>query len=419
MQVSENKQNRRYLLILIISTLGILYLLIQALTMFLGVVVSMFVQQGDRAQLMPMGTLAWTSLLLSLLLVPILFFSLKYWKGQPIPHWADISKTSLRKWVIGMVVPWLLLVLLGYWLVGKPTIATFFLGPINFFVMVIPIALTLAAVHPKSGGGSQLRQWGTFGFSLLVTPAIIMIIELVVIMILALVGGVWLAYKVSIDPSIEIGLMNTVNQIVSSGQDPDAVLQLLKPFVLQPAVLVWVALIFGGLTPIIEELFKPLVLWMSAGRQVSPRQGFVGGLLCGAGFALLENLLYFSMAVTPEDWLYTAIGRAGTGVLHMLGSGLIGWGLAKAWQAGKRWHLAVTLVAAFLFHGVWNVVALAIGMVPLLTGVEDESLWRQLALNSPLILLLVFCLFVLFGVKYLVKREEVQSITDSNHQVWR
>ena len=74
MQVSANKQNRRYLLILIISALGILYLLIQALTMFLGVVVSMFVQQGDRAQLMPMGTLAWTSLLLSLLLVPILFF---------------------------------------------------------------------------------------------------------------------------------------------------------------------------------------------------------------------------------------------------------------------------------------------------------------------------------------------------------
>ena len=72
-----------------------------------------------------------------------------------------------------------------------------------------------------------------------------------------------------------------------------------------------------------------------AGKGLTDQEGFVAGLLCGAGFALLENLLYFMNVGTAEEWLFMVIGRAGTGVLHMFGSALMGWGLARTWREGK------------------------------------------------------------------------------------
>ncbi len=417
MPAAESKQNRLNLIALILSALGILVLFVQGVTLLLVAAFSAFADKIDGTQLIPVGTLAWTSILLGLLLAPVLILSLRYWKGQPAPSWLDKPGTGFRKWILGLIFLWLLLILLGYWLVGKPTMATFLLGPINFFVVGVPILLILTVSHLKLDGGSRFRQWGIFGVSITVTPSIIMLVEIAAILILVLFGGVWMVYKMSINPSIEQELMYIMDQVMISGQDPEALLQLLKPYILQPSVLVWAGLVFGGLVPMIEELFKPLALWLMAGRKISPQEGFIGGLLCGAGFALLENLLYFSMASTPEDWLYMALGRAGTGVLHMLGSGLIGWGLAKTWRDGKGWHLAVTLVAAFLFHGLWNVLALAVGVVPLFSEAADPSFWQQLALNAPTILLLILSIGALFWVRRRVRREAVLSIEDDSNQI--
>jgi RsiW-degrading membrane proteinase PrsW (M82 family) len=132
-----------------------------------------------------------------------------------------------------------------------------------------------------------------------------------------------------------------------------------------------------------------VALWTLAGRKLTPQEGFVGGLLCGAGFALMENVFYFTTVLMAEDWLFMAIGRAGTGVLHMLASGLVGWGLAKAWQDGKWALLGFTTLGAFGLHGLWNVLALVSGMAPLLILDSEPSLRQTLLYHSPVVLLLV------------------------------
>jgi len=161
--------------------------------------------------------------------------------------------------------------------------------------------------------------------------------------------------------------------------------------------------------PMIEEILKPIALWALAGRKITPREGFVGGLLCGAGFALMENVLYFSMVISAEDWLFTAIGRAGTGVLHMLASGLVGWGLAKVWQEGKWIVLAWTTLAAIIFHGLWNALALVAGVAPLYVYGAEPTFGQTILFYAPLILLLILASIALYLLNHHFQRQQASE----------
>ena len=121
----------------------------------------------------------------------------------------------------------------------------------------------------------------------------------------------------------------------------------------------------AGIVPVVEELLKPAALWLLAGKRMTPAQGFVGGLLCGGVFALMETLGNLS-APAEELWLVLVATRAGTGLLHMTASGLVGWGLASALGQGRYLRLVGAFFSASLLHSLWNVAALAMGIVPLL-----------------------------------------------------
>ena len=145
--------------------------------------------------------------------------------------------------------------------------------------------------------------------------------------------------------------------------------------------------VLSGIIPLIEEILKPLALWGLAGRDLTDQEGFVAGLLSGAGFALLENLLYFTNILTAEGWSFMVIGRAGTGVLHMFSSGLVGWALARAWRSGKWPFLGGMTLLAVAFHGLWNAFALLGGLGPSLVYGTNPTLGQQLLFYLPLILL--------------------------------
>jgi hypothetical protein len=225
------------------------------------------------------------------------------------------------------------------------------------------------------------------------------------LLILGGIAGLVLGFRIAANPHLERELMHIINQVAMAGDDLDLAIKLLQPFILQPTVIFWALAIFAGIMPIIEEMIKPLALWLMAGKKLTPQEGFVGGLLCGAGFALLENVLYFTGALVAEDWLFMAISRSTTGVLHMLASGLMGWGLARAWRDRKWVFLGLMSLGSFLLHGLWNALALAAGIAPLFVFGMEPTFWQTLLFYLPLILLLVAAVAGLIGInRYLARK---------------
>lgn len=379
----------RTLLTLVVSGLGIVFFLVQMLSLGLYWLVSFIDTRVSMTQTISVGLLMWSTILSGLMLLPILLLSIYRLRGQTIPSWLDTRRPIFRKTVWRIILIWPLIIFLGWLISGRPTVAAFLLGPINVLVAGIPVLWIYHAAQSELEAGSQMRHWRIFGFSLTVLPILVILIELLALLILGGIAALWMTYCISVDPSLESELMNLYNQVTSAGNDPETILRLIEPYLLNPSVIFWAVAIFGGIVPIIEEILKPLALWSLAGRNISPQEGWVGGLLCGAGFALTENVLYFTTSIMSEDWLYLAVGRAGTGVLHMLASGLAGWGLAAAWANRKWLFLGLTTLGAFLLHGFWNALSLLTGIAPLVMMSDEPTISEGLLINAPVILLLV------------------------------
>lgn len=382
-------KNWPIILTLVISAFGILFFIVQAFSLGVLWLISLLDPAVGLAESTSFGLLLWTSILGAVLLIPLLLISIYQLRGSAPPAWLDASHPAVAKVTRWVILAWPLVVLLGWFVSSRERLAMVFLGPINVLVAGLPILWVFQLAQSGLAGGTQIRKWRIFSFSIALLPIIIIVVELIALVVVGGLGLLWVGLQVNFDPQFQAEITNLALQVEQLGQNVDAIITFLEPLLLQPTVLYGFLAVFGGIIPIIEEVFKPVALWTLAGRKISPQEGFVGGLLCGAGFALMENVFYFTTVLMAEDWLFMAIGRAGTGVLHMLASGLIGWGLAKAWQDGKWAFLGFTTLGAFGLHGLWNVLALVSGMAPLLILDSEPSLRQTLLYHSPIVLLLV------------------------------
>ncbi|MBN1316724.1 MAG: PrsW family intramembrane metalloprotease [Anaerolineales bacterium] len=151
--------------------------------------------------------------------------------------------------------------------------------------------------------------------------------------------------------------------------------------------------------PVTEELakgFGVLVLILLASREIdSILDGLILGALCGLGFALSENVLYFTSAVVEEGWeSWFAVVLLRTipfGLNHALFTGLTGAGAAAAHLSKKGWVKFIApiggLLAGILFHSIHNLGASLSGeqLAPLCASFIFD--WGGLALLGLLILL--------------------------------
>ena len=235
---------------------------------------------------------------------------------------------------------------------------------------------------------------------------------------MAVFGGLYVVYRSAVDPALARELTLIYEQIATSPQDVERILGVIEPYFLQPSVLFWVAAVMGGVMPILEEIIKPIALWPLAKKKISPQEGFIGGMLCGAGFALTENLLYLTLAMNVGDWLFMAIGRAGTGVLHMLASGLVGWGLVEAWRYGKWKTQALLILGSFLLHGFWNALAFSIGLAPAAVFGSEPNFWQTLLINIPMIFLLILSVvgMVLINRYFRKNKGDKSESWDESHE---
>jgi hypothetical protein len=108
--------------------------------------------------------------------------------------------------------------------------------------------------------------------------------------------------------------------------------------------------------PIPEEFAKALGLPLfGRARITSERQALAIGLVCGAGFAILENMLYEGLYAGYSGWTWGGVTllRGLGAVLHPIGTGLVALGWFRARERGPG-ALLRAYVAAVALHTLWN-----------------------------------------------------------------
>lgn len=172
-----------------------------------------------------------------------------------------------------------------------------------------------------------------------------------------------------------------------------------------PAILVFM-LFTAFEAPIPEEFAKVLgVTFLGRKRITNERQAFALGMLSGAGFAILENMLYEGLYAQWSGWGWGGITllRGIGAVLHPLGTGIVALGWFRVRERGFR-ELLKSYALAVGLHTLWNG-----GFMPFvyLTGLETISVSsRTLSVYGEAIGVLLFAFLVILslGLFWLLRR---------------
>jgi hypothetical protein len=173
--------------------------------------------------------------------------------------------------------------------------------------------------------------------------------------LIAILGLVGIVAYVMTQPELLSELEALSQKVMILGPQSEAAQDLLAPYLTNPAVIIAALLYIAILVPAIEELFKPLGVWLLAGELDTAAQGFTLGALSGAGYSLVETIGVSGQAGEWQSLLFT---RIGTGLLHITTSALVGAAIVLAWRERRYVRLAGTYLLAVLLHGLWNALAM-------------------------------------------------------------
>jgi hypothetical protein len=376
----------------LISGLGVAISLTSAGGLLLLGLYSAFQGGPSNSEALPFFSISWMSGLIGLLMIPAMYYSLRRLLGKEMPGWRLPGGLRLASY---FMVLWIVLLGFGQLVNAVPELTSFVLPPINVLVVVIPLwwLVEIGRYGLKSADDPQ-RTWGVASFSIEITTTITIILELVLLIVLGIVGVLWLYSQ----PGALEQINRLIRQLSNSQMDPEALQRILLPYLQQPVFIVTLLVIEAGLIPLLEELLKPLAVWILVWRNLAPADGFVAGLICGSAFALIESLGNLA-SVSGSSWIILVLGRTGTGLLHTVSAGLVGWGLASAWHDRKYLRLVLSYLAAASLHGLWNIFALLSGLASFFTpasAAQNLDVFSRLGLIGPLALaILTVVLFLI------------------------
>jgi hypothetical protein len=334
----------RSILLIIFGLSGTLLTISSAIGIFVFIAVNEnFLAQMNTPVLASILT-ASTLIAIGLLLLPVTWLSIKRLRGW---NFDSFSLPPLRPWT-WIVIPilWLLVLALATLYHNVPG-ANWYLPVLHFLSIALPIYLVIRIATNRIPFGSSQRAWTVFGTGMTLSPIIAVLAEIIVLALGVLVIAVYLGFN----PETMAEVERLISQI-DQAPDMDSMVYTLEPLLKNPLTLLAALTLLSFLVPIIEESAKSLGIWLVSDRLASPAQGFALGVLSGAGFALAESL---SASLTVDDtWGITLFIRAISGSMHMLATGLVGWGIAYA-RLEKRYFrmISMTLLAIFL-HAAWN-----------------------------------------------------------------
>jgi len=309
---------------------------------------------GDAAQWIG---LSWVFAILSLLALPSLWFSFRALSGRALPTFKRGQAAASAA-----LMAWPLILAGGALLARQGAWAAYLLPPLSAAAAGIPLWWLIEMLRHRLGELSPRRAWGALNFVLFVSTPAAMLLELLLVLGLS-IGGV--ALLVSLDSGLAPQIQQLGQRLVDAQGDSTLLQELLLPLLSNPWVIFAALVFFALLVPLLEELCKTLGLWVLLGLEATPAQGLVLGAISGAGFGLAETLFNLASPAVQSQWLALAVGRAGTNLLHITASALLGWGLVSAWRAARFERLALAYAAAVLLHGAWNALSLLSALLQL------------------------------------------------------
>jgi len=321
-----------------------------------------------------------------------------YPPAQPVveaPRLPDNPRAGRLLPVLAMVV-YPLVLLLGSLVARRAEVVWWALPPLHILAATLPVFWLAYLALRNLQAGSALRRWGVFGIGLALAPALIIVIEIGAILVAVLA----LAALYGSDQSRLMELTLLAQRLRYSEADPEAILRLVGPFLIQPGVIFGAFAFVAAFVPMVEELIKPLGVWLIAGRRLSPTEGFAAGVLSGAGYALFENLF---ITAPGEAWALVSLGRLGTTTMHIFAAGISGYALASAWSQRRYLRLGVLFFAAVSTHALWNsltLLSLAGSLPASLVGQAGFAWLGQVVVAS----LVALCLALLLGLVVINRR---------------
>ena len=320
---------------------------------------------------------------MGLLLLPSAILSLRRIMGLPS---RDVSIPAGRFGLSILLVP--IVLAAGSWLfsVGQSNLV----APLHILVSLLIVAwllwIAIRELHPGSGQ----RAWGALGAGLALTPVFALMFEII--------GGIFLLVILAIYVSSNPALMQTLDSLQSFTQQVnpniEMLLERLQPFFNDPFVLGTAFIGLGLFVPLIEELFKPIGVMLLLRRPLTAAQGFALGALCGAGYALAENL---TIGADAETWALISIGRFGTTIMHIFTTALSGYALARAKNERRYLALFGTYLLNVFIHGAWNSLVV-LNSAAAISAMGTNGLIPPAMIviaGSLLLLLAIICLFFL------------------------
>jgi hypothetical protein len=378
--------------LLIFSVVGVILLCLSAAVFGLLGLTQISTSLG-RSNMVSLTILLAGVLWCAALLLPGAWFAFQRLQGQAevVQSQPERRKEFLRYTLVLLVYP--LILLLGSAVASNSQLAWWALPPLQVVAASLPILWLSGLALRRLNAGSAMRRWGVFGIGLVLGPGLLLVVEIGAI---ALIGGAILV-QLAGDQSQAMQVLMTLQRLQYA--DPEVVMEIIAPLVLKPQVLVIVFGFIAVFVPLVEELIKPIGVWVLAGRGLTPVEGFTAGVLSGAGYALFENLF---ITAAGSEWAWVSIGRIGTTTMHMFTTGITGYALASAWSQNKYLRLGGLFGLAVLIHAIWNGLTI-MSVASLLAASTGSPDWTTL-LGGIAPILLVGLYLVLFAGLILINR---------------
>jgi len=282
--------------------------------------------------------------------IPAGLFSLRRVQGKPILA-AKIRPMKAWQGIVILVV-WAGVTFLSDFLFQRFKLGWLASAPSYLLAIGLPVFFLIWLGVGGLPVGSRNRLWSTLGIGLSAGPLLATLLELFLYAGALLAGLVALSFNPN-----WTSVLQQLNGQLANATDINKIVDIVSPYLMNPAIIVILFLTMAVFTPMIEEAVKPFTVWLVGKRLRSPAEGFALGVLSGAGFALIEALLASSSP--DQGWGVLLVARAGGSLMHTLGSGLMGWAIVSAYQ-GKRLRLPLIYLISISIHGLWNSAAVLI-----------------------------------------------------------